>query len=107
MEAEGKSILRLRYEDFSDNIDGLLDAIERAFHITIDMNDRTLIKEGYSKASIYANTEHLNSFDECLPISGFHGCHVSRDNYEPPEKFLRWLKIYVDKAKTLFQRYGY
>jgi hypothetical protein len=107
MEAEGKDIQRFRYEDFSDNIEELLDAIERTFHIAIDLKDKELIKEGYSKASIYANTAHLNSFEEYLPISGFHGCHVSADVYDPPEEFLHWLKIYVDKAKPLFQKYGY
>lgn len=107
LEKEGKRVLRLKYEDFVDDIDFILDFIKDQFQISIDLRDKELIKKGYSKENIHLCIKNLLDFKEYLPISGFHGKHVIMEHYTPPENFLYWLEIYLNNVKPAFRAYGY
>lgn len=107
LEASGKQVFRLFYEDFTENMDDLFDKLEAYFHIFIDSRDKELMKKGYSKSSILANVENFDSFKDYLPISGFHGQHVNVNHFAPPQELLYWLDVYLEDAKPLFRKYGY
>lgn len=107
LEHKHRTLLRLRYEDFADNLDYIFGAIETHFNISIATEDKEIIRKGYSKKNIYLCTQHLTDFSESLPVSGFHGRHIMLEEYAPPEDFVYWLKIYLEDVKSLFQTYGY
>lgn len=107
MEKEGLNMIRLKYEDFVDKIDFIFDKIEDYFQISIDPEDKELMRKCYSKENIKACTQHLKVFDEYLPISGFHGSHIKSKKYKPPDEFLYWLRVFMNDFKELFQNYGY
>lgn len=107
IEKKGRSVLKLKYEDFANNLDFIFDTIESHFQISIDPTDKDLMRKSYSKENVYACTKDLKNFKESLPISGFHGQHVGLQEYTPPEVFLYWLQIYLQDTMPLFQRHGY
>lgn len=108
MEKDERNVLRIKYENFADDLDFVLNLIENKFQITIDLKDKELIKLGYSKENIYNCIMQLDSFNEYLPFSGFHGQHISsQESAPPPPKFLLWLNIYLKDAIPLFRNYGY
>jgi hypothetical protein len=106
-EKEGQCTLRMKYENFADNLDYIFDAIEDHFQISIDPLDKALISKSYSKENIQANIENLKEFKEFLPISGFHGTHITPQEYRPSREFFDWLNIYLEDEKAIFQNYGY
>ena len=71
IEAEGKKVVRLFYEEFADNIDALFDAIEHHFSLIISDQDKQLMRLGYSKENIYNCTAHFTDFDGFLPTLDF------------------------------------
>jgi len=101
------AVLFIKYEDFENDLDSLIDFFERSFHISIDFHDRRLLKEGYSKNNIYNSVLGLKDFEEYLPLSGFHGKHVSLMEYKPSEQIIGWLSDYLEEYKLLFRKYGY
>lgn len=107
LQQKGQSLIRLKYEDFVDDLDSLFRCIEEHFNITIDLRDKELMRKSYSKENIKACTKGLKNFSEFLPISGFHGQHVNAERYIPPADFLYWLKVYMKEVSPLFQAYGY
>jgi len=107
MERKGWDVIRLKYENFANDLDFIFDAIEDHFHISIDVKDKELMRKGYSKENIYRCIQHLTDFREYLPISGFHGQHVIFQEFTPPADFVHWLNIYLNGAKPLFRPYGY
>lgn len=107
MENHGLNILRLKYEEFANNLDALFSRIESYFHFSIDPADKELMRKGYSKANIEACTQDLKDFSVYFPISGFHGQHVGAQGYVPPKEYLLWLKVYSQSVLPLFQKYGY
>jgi hypothetical protein len=107
MEKDGHRIIRLKYENFVHDLDFIFDSIENIFSLSINPEDKNLMRAGYCKENIYACTQYLKDFDEYLPISGFHGRHVALRKYSPPEDFLYWLNVYLADAMHLFQAYGY
>ncbi len=104
---EGKKVLKLFYEDFANNIDAIFAFIEYHFSLTISEEDKQVMRLGYSKENIYRCTERFADFTDFLPISGFHGRHVSLQPYSPPKEFLYWLEKSIDKVKNHFKKYGY
>jgi hypothetical protein len=106
-ESTGKKVLRLYYEDFADNVNVLFDFIEYHFSLTISDEDKYLMRLGYSRENISRCTAHLADFNQFLPRSGFHGQHVSLEEYSPPKEFLYWLEKCVDNVKIYFEKYGY
>ena len=106
-EHEGLQVLKLKYEDSAGNLDLIFDKIEDHFHISIDPKDKELMRLCYSIENIEACIKGLKDFDEFLPISGFHGKHVTLQRYTPPADFLYWLNIYLQEFIPLIQPYGY
>ena len=107
IEKAGQSIIRHRFEDSVANMDFIFELIENHFNISIDPKDKELMKVCYSKENIQACIKNLKDFNEYLPISGFHGKHVTLNKYVPPKDLLYWLNIYLEDVKPLFQTYGY
>lgn len=108
MKKAGLPVTIVRYEDIEKGqCDTLLDFIEAHFHLSISEQDIYTLKAGYSRENIYYNIRSLLSFKEALPISGFHGNHVTREGFIPPEQLLFWLKHYFNSVKPLFKKYGY
>lgn len=107
LEKEGRHMIRLKYENFSDHLEALFEVIEDQFNIAIDSRDKELMRKSYSKENIEACVKNLKDFSEYLPISGFHGQHVTSQDYEPPADFLSWLNVYLENLIPLYQTYGY
>ncbi len=107
LQITGKDVFFLRYEEFADDLDSLLLAIEGYFHVDISLADKDLIKRGYNRNNIHAWTSEFASFRECFAVSGFHGQHVSLQEYKPPQQFLHWLYFYLSRMKLLIEKYGY
>ena len=107
LKSSGKSVAFVRYEDFENNLDYLISFIEQQLHISISETDKIIIKEGYKKENVCASIMHLKNFNECLPISGFHGNHISVQKDQPPAELIFWLNFYSEKIKPLFYKYGY
>lgn len=107
LEAKGKDVWRLRFEDFDNNLDYLFEYIETKLQITLDPQDKELMRKGYSKESVVLNVEHFDTFNKYLPIAGFHGQHIDVNGFKAPREFIFWLKAYVQVSKPLFRKYGY
>lgn len=107
LKATGNHVIFLKYEDFTQDLSYLLDDIETLFSISIAATDKALIKAGYSKENIYFSIRSLPSFRECLPLSGFHGKHVSFGSFNPSDKVMYWLHYHLQQAKPIFAKYGY
>ena len=103
----GCEVRFLKYEQFDRNLESLFDFVEKTFSLTILEADKEIMRAGYKKENIYANTLHLPDFTEFLPISGFHGQHVSLERYNPPQEILEWFNLYLLDVLPLFQRHGY
>ena len=107
MKNKGKKIAWLKYEDFSDNIEHTFDFIENHFQISITIEDKELMRKGFSRENIYACIENFSDFSEYLPLSGFHGKHLNINGYTPPEDFIYWLNHFLEEIKPLLKKYGY
>jgi len=105
--SKGKYVLFFNYENFTPNLTSFLEQLENQFTLSIPLEDKMLMLEGYSKENIYSCTKKLTNFAEYLPISGFHGDHVSLVKYKSPEEFVYWINYYLESVKPLFQRHGY
>jgi len=107
LKKNGRNVVIIKYEDFEDNLDFFFDLIENHFSITIDDQAKAIIKEGYDKENIYSSTASFLDFKEYLPISGFHGKHVSLEKQTPPDKLLYWINHYLRGVKPIYKKYGY
>ena len=107
MKEAGRSVVFIKYEDFSENLDALFARIEQCFQISIAPADKQTMLAAYKKENIYAAISALPNFQEYLPISGFHGKHVTIEKYTPSDNLLYWLDYHLQEVKPLFQRYGY
>lgn len=107
LQSIGKNVLILKFEDFSVNIDNLIDFIEKQCSISIDSEDKELIRKGYSKENVFLCTKDLADFNEYLPISGYHGNHIKKTNYKPQQEFINWLYYFLDPVKFQFRKQGY
>jgi hypothetical protein len=108
LQQTGVPLLILKYEDLEKGqCRYLLDTIETHFHLCVSEQDAQTLEAGYSRKNIYDNIRSFSSFKEHLPISGFHGKHVSPNKFIPPPELLHWLDYYFKDAKPLFQKYGY
>lgn len=91
---EGFQIVFLPYELFANNMNFLLEEIERLFSLSLDERDKKIILQGYSKENIALAVQSLENFKQYLPISGFHGCHISPDALPLSDDLLFWLDVY-------------
>ncbi|MCH9630437.1 MAG: hypothetical protein S4CHLAM37_04370 [Chlamydiia bacterium] len=103
----GDNALLVRFEEFNNNLEGFLDFIEDHLFITIDPNDRELIITCFKKSNINKYISQFPDFSESLSISGFHGSHIQKDSYSPPNKIYSVINAYLRKVKPLFRKYGY
>jgi hypothetical protein len=104
---EGFDVFFLKHEDFTKDLDFLFDFIEKTFSISIEEADKTIMRAGYSRENIYANTLALSDFTKFLPLSGFHGQHIALERFIPPDNIRSWLNGYFLDVLPLFQKYGY
>lgn len=108
LQNHGYPIVILRYEDFvRDPVQYLCGFIENHFHLSIAKSDREMIARGYSKENIYRNLQSLADFKEILPISGFHGDHVTLEPKEISRELLYWMRHFYEEAKPTFRKFGY
>jgi hypothetical protein len=107
MEAAKSNIVYFKYEDFVDNIPYFFNVIEDLFSISLSQRDKELIKKGYSKENISSEIQGFSNFSEYLPISGFHGEHITPKFYYPPKDFLQSLDTDLKKLDPLLNQYGY
>jgi hypothetical protein len=107
MKEAGGNVVFIKYEDIDDNLDCLFDFIETLFLVPIATADRELMKKGYERGNVYSLTQGFYDFKDYLPLSGFHGKHVTLEKYTPPEELQYWLNHYLPDAKPVFQKYGY
>lgn len=107
MKDTGRNVIFIKYEDFEDNLAYLFDFIENHFLISIAEPDKNLIKNGYGKENVFSSIQVLPDFKKSLPVSGFHGKHVTLEKYIPPGNLLYWLNYYLSDVKPVFKKYGY
>lgn len=106
LQNSGYHVLILKYEEIVNNFDALFNAIEKELSFSIADVDKEKIRLGYNKTNITKQLASLSSFQEALPLSGFHGNHISFKDYEPPKDLLHWLRVYYSEQKKIFKRYG-
>lgn len=108
LENAGLSVVVLKFEEIEKRqCDYLIEFIESHFHLSIEEKDVQTLKAGYSRENIYANICSLRDFEQFLPISGFHGKHISLKPFMANEKLLYWFDYYYSAVKPFFQQYGY
>lgn len=108
LQQAGYPVILLRFEDFEkEPVDFLSNWIESHFHLSIAAADLHLLKEGYNRKNIHANIQSFIDFKQFFPLSGFHGEHVPVKQWAPSEELLYWLHHFYEKAKPIFQKYGY
>jgi hypothetical protein len=102
LKAAGYPVLIFRYEDFEkEQSRSLLQFIEEHFSFSVSELDVQTIVQGYSRENIFANIQTLPDFLQMLPISGFHGKHVSITPFTPPEDLLYWLNHYYQEVNWM------
>ena len=75
---ESSKILFLRYENFYNDIDLILNSIEGYFKIHISENKKVKLRNKYKISSVKKEIEKFKSFSEFDPKSHFHGNHISK-----------------------------
>ena len=107
MQNEGHNVVFIKYEEFEDNLDFIFNFIEDRFLIELADLDKILMSQGYAKENIYFSTKGFSDFKQYLPVSGFHGKHVTLEKYTPPAELLYWLNLYLPDIAPAFKKYGY
>lgn len=107
LKESGNTVIFIKYEDFKDDFEVIFQMIQNHFSLVIEDLDKELIQKGYAKENVHFFIEGFSSFKEYLPISGFHGKHVTLDSYTPPKELVYWLNTYLDEIKPVFSKYGY
>jgi hypothetical protein len=69
--------LRRGYETFEENFSPIFAAIEREFSIQIGKEERMRIEKHFSKESLSAIADSMETFEESDPITGIHGMHIA------------------------------
>jgi hypothetical protein len=103
----GAQVAFIKYEDFADNLDYLFSFIEANCSIRISDIDKAIMKNGYSRENVYSSTHSLPDFGQYLPLSGFHGQHVTLEAYTTPDVVLYWLNYYLEGVKPAYRKHGY
>jgi hypothetical protein len=75
---ESSKILFLRYENFYNDIDLILNSIEGYFKIYISENKKVKLRNKYKISSVKKEIEKFKSFSEFDLRSHFHGNHISK-----------------------------
>ena len=73
-----QKILFLRYEDFYNNFDYILDSLEDYFDIKISKKKRFKLKAEYKISNVKKKIEKFKDFSEYNDVSHFHGNHISK-----------------------------
>ena len=73
-----QNILFLRYEDFYNNFDYMLDSLEDYFYVKISKKQRFKLKAKYEISNVKKKIEKFKDFSEYDDISHFHGNHISK-----------------------------
>jgi hypothetical protein len=100
----GRDVVFIKYEDFESNLDYILDFIESCFSLKITDQDRAVIRNGYGRESVQAAIAALPDFNQYLPLSGFHGKHVSLEKFTITAGLRYWLKRHYEEVAPLFKQ---
>jgi hypothetical protein len=85
LQNNGIKIIKLDYDLFSKDLDYIFDTLSKELKVDIDVNDKRILKDALSKENVQKQTANLPTFGEHLPLSGFHGFHISCDSPVPLE----------------------
>lgn len=76
-------VLKLRYEDYYNNLEIVFDEFELFFHKPISRNFRDKMMNKYNIEQVLDNTKQYNSFSEYDKTTQFHGNHISSSKGAP------------------------
>lgn len=80
---ENKSILKLKYEDFYNDINMIFDRLEIYFNKPISMTHRESIRKKYDIKNVILLTKVYKDFSQYDKVSHFHGNHISESKGKP------------------------
>lgn len=99
----------LKYEKFVENLDYVFNNLESTLSISIDDQDRALIKRALSKENVLKNIKKIDSFDKWDPILLFHGKHVDQNEISDNEK--EYIEQLINECLLdfdyIFKQWGY
>ena len=75
---DSPNILFLRYEDFCNDMNFLLNSIESYFNINIEKDKRIKLMRKYEIKNIKNNLKKFKNFNEYDKQTHFHGNHISK-----------------------------
>lgn len=76
------NILLLRYENFNNNIDYIIDNICNFFNVKINEDKKNKIKNNYNKKSVNEKIKQFKHFGQYCKKTHLHGLHISKYNGE-------------------------
>lgn len=80
---ENKNILKLKYEDFYNDINLIFDKLEIYFNKPISIKHREGLKKKYDIKNIILLTKAYKDFSQYDKVSQFHGNHISESKGKP------------------------
>ncbi len=105
----GTPVLVLNYEEFTKNLDSLLDQLQKSFNFSIDPQDITVLKNALCKENVIANTRKFNNFLEFDQFSSFLGAHI--DTGELTKEFSDSVRDQLHLKSVnysyIFKKWGY
>jgi hypothetical protein len=102
------NFLVLKYDEFVNDFDFLLNTIENKFRISIDVRDKCFLKKALSKENVLKNMARMKSLSD--PAHGFYKYHI--DQQEITEELKATLKVELLKRFSMynldsFKKWGY
>ncbi len=98
---ESSKILFLRYEDFCNDMNFILNSIEDYFNISISENKRAELKAKYEISNVKKKIEKFKNFSEYDEVSHFHGNHISKFSGNPNS----YKKFFSDSQIKILDKY--
>jgi len=106
LKAQGKKVVLLRYEDFSENIDHIFDRIEENLDISIGEQDKNILREAFSRDNVKQHIKKFSSFNK-KDITHLHGNHIDTfkeknfDREKAAKKVIELLSDYKDELEMM------
>jgi hypothetical protein len=99
---ENKNILKLKYEDFNNNIPFIIQEISKFLKIDVSKEKIKELTDKYSKENVKKITNKYSNFSDYCKKTHFHGDHISKYNGETEyEKILDDKLIKILKKNNL------
>jgi hypothetical protein len=106
LKSQFNSLVEVDYELFSNDLEFLLEIIEKQFSISIDSQDKQLLKYACSKENMLKNSQLYSNFKEYNVLSGIHGLHVSEGTYSIDSDLEQFLIPILKEKNYIFKRFG-